>query len=381
MAVELLTYDDCIQHLVDMVDFVDATRIGRLARRAVDTVYRDIPYRHNWRYYQRRATFEVSASYSTGTIAFDYTGGSSERLITLSSGTFPSWAVYGKIVIGDVHYRIATNPSTTTLTLYEEDNPGEDVASGTSYTLYRNEYPLPADFRRIVRIYDVEDEQEIPIVDFTTTQALLVGIDDTPDWPRRASIRNTGDYMGVWSIEFSPPPSEARTYDVSYEAKPRDILTVSYSTGTVATSSTTVTGSATTFPTLCAGSVIRFGTSASSTAVTNKFGSNPFTEQRVITARGSATSLTVDQAPTSAYSSGTAYQISDPIDIHPGATTTAFLRGIEAEMAKLLNMKDYPERRAMAQGALLRAIENEPSGMYSNEFPQYPPRIRWTTES
>lgn len=381
MAVELLTYDDCVQHLVDVLDFVDATRLGRVARRAIDTVYRDLPYKHNWRYYQRRATFETVASYSTGTLAYDHTEGSSERLITLSGGTFPSWAKFGRIIISDVHYRIAENPSSTTLTLYEEDNPGEDVAAGTAYTLYRNEYPLPADFRRIMRIYDVEDEQEIPIVDFTESQRLLISIDDTPDEPRAASVRNTGDYMGVWSVEFSPPPSTARTYDVSYEAKPRDILTVAYSTGTVETSSTTVTGTGTTFPTLCVGSVIRFGVSASATAVTNKFGSNPFTEQRIITARASATSLTIDQAPTSAYSSGTAYQISDPIDVHPGAMTTAFLRAIEAEAAKLLNMKDYMERRVLAQSALVRAIENEPSNTYSMEFPQYPPRMSWTTES
>lgn len=381
MAVELLTYDDCIQHLVDVIQFTDATRLGRLARRAVDTVYRDLPYKHNWKYYQRRATFATVASYATGTIFFDYTGGSSERLITLSSGTFPSWAKFGRIVIADIHYRIATNPSTTTLTLYEEDNPGEDVAAGTSYTLYRNEYPLPADFRRGMRIYDTTDEQEIPLTDFVNTQRIMIGVDDSPDTPRRASIRNTGDYMGVWSIEFSPPPSTARTYDISYEAKPRDILTASYSTGTVLTSTTTVTGSGTTFPALCAGSVIRFGVSASGTAVTNKFGANPFTEQRVITARASATSATIDQAATTDYAAGTAYQISDPIDIHPGAMTTAFLRAIEAETAKLLNLKDYGERHAIARDALMQAIENEPSDMYANELPGWPPRIRWTTES
>lgn len=383
MAVELLTYDDCVQHLGDVFEEVttNTTRLGRLARRSIDTVYRDFPYKHNWKYYQRRATFETVASYNTGTIEFDFTGGSSERLITLTSGTFPSWTKYGRIIIDDVHYRIATNPSSTTITLYEEDNPGEDIAAGETYTLYRNEYPLPADFRRIMRVYDVADEQEIPLVDFTTSQRMLISIDDTPDEPRFASIRNTGDYMGVWSIEFSPPPSTARTYDISYEAKPRDILTVSYATGTVSTSSTTVTGATTVFPTLCTGSVIRFGVSGSGTAVTNKMGSNPFTEQRVIASRGGDTSLTLDAAPTSAYSAGTAYQISDPIDIHPGAMTTAFLRAIEAEMAKVMNAKDYQERRVWASNALMNAIENEPSGMYSGEFPNYPPRVSWSTES
>lgn len=381
MAVELLTYDDCVQHLVDVIQFNDATRLGRIARRAVDTTYRDLPYKLNWKYYQRRATFETVASYSTGSIAYDHTGGASERLVTLTTGTFPSWTKYGRIIIDDVAYRIATNPSSSTITLYEEDNPGADVTAGETYTLYRSEYPLPADFRRNVRLYDTSDEGEIPLLGFGESQRMQIGVDRTPNTPRRAYIRNTGDYMGVWSVEFMPPPSAARTYDLSYEAKPRDILTVSYSTGTVSTSSTAVTGSGTTFPVGCAGSVIRFGVSASSTAVTNKFGANPFSEQRVIVSRDSATALTLDAAPTTAYSAGTAYQISDPIDLHPGAMTTAFLRAIEAEMAKLMNAKDYPDRLAIAARALIQAIENEPGDMYANTGADYLPDPTWTTEA
>lgn len=376
MAVELLTYDDCIQHLVDVYNFVDATRIGRLARRAVDTVYRDLPYKYNWRYYQRRATFETVAEYATGTIAYDHTGGSSERLVTLSSGTFPSWTKFGRIIIDDVAYRIATNPSSTTLTLYEEDNPGADVAAGTSYTLYRSEYPLPADFRRNVKLYDTTDELEIPMVEFAAAQHLQIGVDKEPDIPRCAYIRNTGDYMGVWSVEFMPPPSAARTYDLSYEAKPRDILTVSYSTGTVSTSGTTATFSSSGLPaSVLPGAVVRF--SADATAVTNKFGSNPFIEQRILVAKTSATVWTLDQALTTDATSD-AYSVSDPIDVHPGAMTTAFLRAIEAECAKMLNLKDVDARLTLAARTLFQAMENEPSAMYANDRFAHKPQITWT---
>lgn len=379
MAVELLTYNDCVQHLVDVFQFQDATLQGRRARIAIDSVYRDLPYKINWKYYQRRATFETSASYSTGTAAYDHSGGAFERLVTLS-GTVPTWARFGRFVLNDVSYRIAEYKSTTTFTLFEDDNPGEDV-SATTFEIYRGEYPLPIDFRRGMRLYDVADEQEIEQIGFGESQRLMVGVDSSPDTPRRCYIRNSGDYLGQWTLEMIPPPSAARTYDLSYEAKPRDLLTVSYATGTVSTSSTTVTGSGTTFPTGCAGSVIRFGTSASSTAVTNKFGGNPFTEQRVITSRDSATSLTLDAAPTSAYSAGTGYMISDPIDIHPGGMTTAFLRAIEAEFAKICGMKDYVERAVVAHQALQQAMENESNNTYSNAAPMYEPRVSWTTES
>lgn len=381
MAVELLTYNDCVQHLLDVFQVNDTGVMGRRARIAIDSVYRDLPYKINWRYYQRRATFQTVASYSTGTVAFDLTGGSSERLVTLSSGTFPSWTQYGRITIDSVSYKIATNPSTTTVTLYEEDCPAADVAAGTTYTLYRNSYPLPADFRRNIKLFDVDDEQEIPMVGFGQSHRGAMSVYDTPDEPTVAYIRNTGDYYGIWSVEFWPPPSSALTYDLSYEAKPRDLNTVSYATGTVATSSTTVTGTTTVFPSGCVGSVIRFGTSASSTAVTNKFGSNPFTEQRIITARGGDTSLTIDAAPTSAYSAGTAYQISDPIDIHPGGMTTAFLRAIEAEFAKVCAMKDVAERMQIANMALGQAMENEPADTYASSGYSYRAYPSWENES
>jgi hypothetical protein len=381
VAVELLTYEDCVNHLADVFDAVlsNTVKLGRLARIAVDSVYRDFPYRYNWRYYQRRATFETVASYSTGTIEYDHTGGSSERLVTLTTGTLPSWTKFGRIIIDDVAYRIATNPSSTTLTLYEEDNPGDDVAAGTTYTLYRSEYPFPADFRRNIRLYDTTDEIEIPLVLFGESQRLQVGVDKTPDTPRRAYIRNTGDYMGVWSIEFMPPPSAARTYDLSYEAKPRDILTVSYSTGTVSTSGTTATFSSSGLPaSVLPGAVVRF--SADATAVTNKFGSNPFIEQRILVAKTSATVWTLDQALTTDATSD-AYSVSDPIDVHPGAMTTAFLRAIEAEFAKLLNAKDLAERMAVADRTRFQAYENEPSDTYANAVFGYEPEQTWTTEA
>lgn len=378
MAIELLTYDDCVQHLVDVFQFTDVTRLGRLARIAIDSVYRDLPYRFDWKYYERRATLTTNAQYTTGTAAYDHTGGAYERLVTLS-GTVPTWAAQGYLILNDVHYRIAEYKSTTTFTLFEEDNPGADVAA-TTFTIYRKDYPTPLNFRKSRTLVDTEDEREIPMLGVATAHVMALGVDSDPSTPRFCRLHNPGDFYSVWSMEFLPPPDAARTYDISYQAKPRDILTVSYATGTVSTSSTTVTGSTTTFPSNCVGSIIRFGTSASSTAVTNKFGSNPFTEQRTIVARNSATELIVDVAPTSAYSTGTAYQISDPIDVSPGMQS-AFRRAIEAEMAKLGNLKDYVERQAIADQALMYALENEPSDTYSLAGASLDPYPTWENES
>lgn len=359
MAIELFTYSDAVEHLRDVFDFTDTSRLGRNARRAVDNVYREFPNMTRWTYYVRRQTLATSASQSSSTVTYDHTGGSSERMVTLASGTWPSWARFGVIRLDSVDYRVATRVSDTVLTLFEEDNPGDDLAAGTTYELSRAAYPLPLDFRRLLTLVDVDQSLQTPLISPQEWQRRRALLHDNPGVPWAATIMGDGDYYGALQLAFEPPPSTVRSFDMLYEAKPRDINIVSYATGTVSTSSTTVTGSGTTFPTDCVGSIIRFGVSASSTAVTNKYGTNPFTEQRVITARGGATNLTVDVAPTSAYSAGTAFSISDPIDMENVAMRTAFLRMIEAEYAKLTQLKDWAERFALAQQACRIATGND----------------------
>lgn len=373
MAIELITYDDMVQHLVDVYEFNDATRMGRLARIAVDSAYTELPAMYRWRYFEKRTTFKTVASYNTGSITYDHTGGSNERELTLASGTWPSWAKFGRITISDVEYRVESRVSDTVLTLHQEDNPGADVAAGTTYTIARSAYPAPINFRKLIHMIDRDYDREISIVGTSTEHHASTWSWDQPETPWIASIRAVEDYYGILSFVFVPAPSAIRSYDITYESKPRDLNIVSYSTGTVATSGTTVTGDTTVFPTNCVGSIIRFGTSGSSTAVTNKYGANPFTEQRVITARASDTSVTIDQAATSDYSSGTAYQISDPIDLHPGPMQVAFRRLAEYELARVTGMQDRGERYAAARQALTLALEEDAVASYANAVWHYSP--------
>lgn len=82
---------------------------------------------------------KVNTTYSTGTIFFDFTGGASERLVTISGGTLPGWVdAECAITISGVRYPIASVLSTTTLTLSAnasnaDNNPGGDVTAGTAY--------------------------------------------------------------------------------------------------------------------------------------------------------------------------------------------------------------------------------------------------------
>lgn len=376
--------EDAVEHVLDIYDLDNSTRNKRLARRAVLQAYRDLPNKRTWAYYYRHRIIKTNAAYSTGTIAYDHSGGSSERLVTLTSGTFPSWTARGKLVIGDVHYDVETNPSTTTLTLTANSNPGADVASGTAYELYQSAYTLPADFRKIGRLFDQSQNRQIPILSALEQQASEGSFYKNTATPLFAAIKNDGDYYGNMSLVFTPPPDTAVTYDLMYEARPRELAIENYSTGTVSVSasSTTVTGLSTVFASTHVGAVIRFssdGTNLPTSLVGVRASNllNPFYAQRIVQTVATTTSLTIDAALPGAVSA-VKYVISDPIDIEANAMFTAFLRAAELEMARLTTRNDVAVREAFARQALIAAMEADernPGGGVVPYNPFYRPTV------
>ena len=105
---------------------------------------------HDWSFLYTQDSISIEAPYSTGTIAFDYTGGTHELQVTLSGGTWPAWAIEGEIEISGVDYGVATRISDTVILLDSNNNPGEDVAASTSYSLHKDDYNLPDDFGSII---------------------------------------------------------------------------------------------------------------------------------------------------------------------------------------------------------------------------------------
>lgn len=76
------------------------------------------------------------ATYSTGTVQYQHSGGSSPRLVTLTGGTFPVWAGDGDILINGTVHECTSRLSDTTLQLSTAHNPGVDISAGASYALY-----------------------------------------------------------------------------------------------------------------------------------------------------------------------------------------------------------------------------------------------------
>lgn len=348
------TFQDVIEHLTDLHKVDESGLNVRNAKRAILNAYRDLANKHAWSYHVRQRLLQTVASYSTGTVAFDYTGGANERQLTLTTGTWPSWAEYGRVIIDNVHYEVERRISDSILTLREESNPGADVAASTTYEIYRNSYPLPANFRQLGHLWDVSQQRIIPYVSQQEHHDGLNAFFETPSTPWVYTIRGTSDYYSTSQIVFGPPPNAARNYDLLYEAKPRPLSIPLYKTGTIAISGTTVTGTGTTFPTNCAGSILRV--SSTDAVPTGVMGANPFTTQHIIKSYSSATSLTLEESASTV--SGMGYAISDPIDVDP-VVINAFLRMAEAEFCLADGRKDALMRKELAMQELLLAIEGD----------------------
>lgn len=353
------TYADVVEHLLDLHE-VDrtATLNQRNARRAILNAYRDLPQKHPWSYYFRQRLLQTAASYSTGTIDYDHTGGVNERQVTLTTGTWPTWAAFGRLIIDGVHYEVDTRVSSTIITLKEDSNPGADVAALTTYQIYRGAYPLPVNFKRMGRIWDIDGGRTLPYVDQQDHHDGAVHFFDTPQTPWQYTLRNNGDYYGSMQLLFGPPPDALLSYDLLYEVTPRPLALDYYATGTIAISGTTVTLTTGTWPSTCVGSILRVSSGAS--APTNLIGSlsadNPFVSQHVIKSRTSDTVVVLEESG-GTVSSGTGYSVSDPIDIEPGAMLNAFLRMCEAEFCRADNRKDAEARRELAHLAIIEAKE------------------------
>ena len=351
----LVTYSDLISHSVDYLGAVVSGDATRDARRAVQAAYRSLATMHNWSYYVTRGRLVTNASYSTGTIEYDHTGGAEEMLVTLTDGTFPSWAYLGDMLINGVVYEIASIVNSTSLTLSRNSNPGEDIAAGETYVLYRDTYPLPVDFQAADDFTIANNSRLLSYV--SPNQWLEYGQNSggVGD-PSRYTFRSDPNYYGTMAISFVPAPSGAESYDYIYKRRPRPMMVQEYKAGTATATfaSATVTGSGTTWKDNHIGAVMRF--SETNDYPTGLTGDNPFEIQRIVASVESETSLTLDRIMPQAFTS-CKYTIGDPADIEDGAMLTALYREIEKELRISRRMKPSPEEEERYIMAINQARE------------------------
>lgn len=317
------------------------------ASEAIQQAYRRIGGCAKWSYLHRRTQINTVAPYSTGTIAYT----TSTRTLTLTGGTWPTWAVYGIILINGNVYSVQQRVSGTSLILKSDRSPVDNIASGTTYNMYRSEYFLPSDF--------VRTEELVPIGQWWALRELSPGsllqtarLFYTPSRPFEFTVRGSQQSPGRLAVEFGPPPDAAYTLDLSYYAQPRPrTLSTEYKTGTISVSGSSVTGSGTTFTSAMIGCRLRIGTDSSPPI--GEFGDQGSLSESTVIAVDSATSLTLADSMTSA--SAVQYLIDDPVDIDRGSMDEVFSRFCESEFERICHMDGRAEKESEAMNALARA--------------------------
>lgn len=359
----LLCFSDCVDYILDGVMGADSTpRNRRLAIKAVQDAYSEVPMRRNWRYYYRPLTIVTAAQQTTGTIAYT----ASSRTVTLSSATWPSDVTKYAIWIDGNRYGIVTRSSSTAIILDEKDAPNSDVAAGATYTLARDTYEVPDNLRRLLSLYDTSAPGRLMECvdpgDIIAEQRIA----RTGSTPYQYSVYRSERFAAGMAVHFAPAPTSAITYQALGLFWPQPLKVLDHhSIGTVATTSGSdaVTGTSTSFTSDHEGCVMRFSATGSLKIPTDIQGEidrnrmEPYAMQRLIKSRESATDLTLEEDADTTLT-GSNFRISSLIDIEPGAMRNAFLRCCEARFAPH-DRKGRDEREAAYERALLLAMAGD----------------------
>lgn len=300
-------------------------------RTAIRQALRTVSAEHQWPYYHDYMHITTNELYDTGEISYV----ASTRTVTLTSGTFPTWAASGVIIIDEKHVRVETRTSGTVLIVRTDDAPVDDYTG--DYSMYQYQFTLDTDYN-IYKFGKIQVDQSnwveyVPASLFETEvrrQWLTSG--GRPRWfTISRDIANTGqNLLSLW-----PYPTTELRCRFGYYRHPRDIRTWDYQVGQVATtaSSTTVTGTDTVFAAKHVGCVLRTYSDRVNVP-TSLDGPFPPVDEAVVKTCTSATSIETATAMTTTQSD-VAYCLSDILDCDNTAMYEAVIYCARWELAKL----------------------------------------------
>lgn len=350
---------DVLQRLTDYAGSSGGAEIAREASRALLAGYREFATAHHWSYFYQHGRLNTNAQYTTGTVAYLQSSGTYPYQLTLTGGTWPSWAASGSLRIGTVTYDVATRVSDTVLTLDSVLTPATDLDAGTSYTLYQDTYTMPADFVAADQGFADISWGGMDYVHPSKWLQVTRYYYSASNTPRFYTFTGDPRNPGRICLRLFPFPDSSRTVDFVYQRRPRVINIISYTTGTATVASgttpSTVTGTSTVWTANMAGSILRLSADQANLP-TGLEGATPYADERTIGVFTSATEVTVD-VPLAADYTAVKYRISDPIDVEDGAMLNAFVRCCEKHLATQRTMKNLPLAEKAYLTALVQARE------------------------
>lgn len=164
-----------------------------------------------WPYYHERGVIDLLDAYATGTVSIS----NASPTLTLSSGTWPTWAADGEVFLDDTWVEVLTRDSATQLTLVE--NWGQDAVSAGTYTIAQMRYALPTD---CARTSDMMLGKNWPYPPEAVSPAWIESLKD--------AYQNGEANTRYWAIEKNyitvwPWPTEKRRVNLLYFRKPATV--------------------------------------------------------------------------------------------------------------------------------------------------------------
>jgi hypothetical protein len=191
---------------------------------------------HKWTFLEKTDNLVLKDEITAGTITYTHTGGAQERLLefTTPHGFADTPAADDFLIeLEGVSYPIGTRETANNLTIVIDDNPGANLAAGTSYRLHQDDYDLPDDFGTLLGpITFVEKER-------AWYQVAIVGEGRIREYRQRDSVAGSSSKPTVAAITnrtnvqtsgflkkimFWPAITSAFVMKIKYRVRPLDDL-------------------------------------------------------------------------------------------------------------------------------------------------------------
>lgn len=186
----------------------------------LNMAYLNILKGRHWKFMNREVFLDLQAPYESGTIAV--TQGSYD----VSADPPPSTMQWNATMIGMMfaptgssinHYRIATIPTATTMTISAKFS--EESITESSYQILFDRLVLEPQVQAIrsLSISGIGEIRPIGIQEFRTKKAANPTLTGTPKF---YTLVNAETQSGVWTIEFYPSPEKRYTAHVEFTVRP-----------------------------------------------------------------------------------------------------------------------------------------------------------------
>jgi hypothetical protein len=358
---QVVTLQDLVFSMTIRLGSNPSTQNDARVVKAIQSALTALAGKHNWNYYRRQTRFTTSAR-TASTIAYDHTGGSKEKLATISSGdNWPSDASMGEVIHGYRTYRILERISNVQATMEVDMSMLADFNGDVLWQ--RPSYLFTREVARVHYVRNLDTNRQLTIIQPTQFDALqhrTLG----PGIVRHFTWQNQGGQFGGSEFTLYPPPLTAETIEVTASVVPHK-PTIKAVTGVDAHASgtgSTLTCPSANFNDRLVGCIVRVARDAT---IPIDYNSDNWASQAFVVSVDSPTQLTLSE-PLSFPHVANGYCISSPIDVEASVMLEALEDETFYQYTKNHSHEKLRDAAQMSQKSLREAMTRDNRASVNN---------------